>query len=71
MLFRSRKSLPDSENVPEGSALAIVPSNPLHFTDDKTKTQREKRTCSGLIYELVAEMEPEPRSILGPQSTVI
>lgn len=46
MVFRSRKLLPDSKNVPAGSALAIVLSNPLHFMDEDIESQGDKKTLA-------------------------
>ena len=66
---RSRKQLPDSENVPAGSVLAIVLSKLLYFRDEKTEAQGEKKSYRGSLCELVAELEPEPRSAPGPQPT--
>lgn len=66
-MFMSRKQLLDSENVPAGSVWAIVQSNPLHFADEETEVQREKKTCPGSFCELVAKLRPEPRPVLGSQ----
>lgn len=41
---RSRKQLPDSENVLAGSVLAIVLSKLLYFIDEKTEAQGEKKS---------------------------
>lgn len=46
MVFRSRKLLPDSKNVPAGSALANVLSNPLHFMDEDIESQGDKKTLA-------------------------
>lgn len=68
MVFgRSGSQLPDSENVPAGSSLAIVLSKLLYFIDEETEAQGEKKACPGSLCELVAELEPEPRSALCPQ----
>lgn len=64
---RSRKQLPDSENVLAGSVLAIVLSKLLYFIDEKTEAQGEKKSYRGSLCELVAELEPEPRSAPGPR----
>lgn len=46
MVFRSRKLHPDSKNVPAGSTLATVLSNPLHFIDEDTESQEDEKTLA-------------------------
>lgn len=46
MVSRSRKVLPDSNNVPARSALAIVLSKLLHFIDEDIESQGEKKTLA-------------------------